>query len=120
MSDDLTIARKLKKIAIIFFSYCKHSVSGVAILKHMYYYFNFARVDVVLKEGGVGRSSPPTDRGDGGANGEGEGGGETGAEGEDKGQQRQQVPDYKTQKTEIHAALQHRLKQGDTWSAKYT
>ena len=25
------------------------------------------------------------------------------------------VPDYKTQKTEIHAALQQRLKQGDTW-----
>ena len=83
----------------------------------MYYYFNFARVDVVLKEEGVGRSSPPTARGDGDANGEGEGGGKTGAEGEDKGQQ---VPDYKTQKTEIHAALQHRLKQGDTWSAKYT
>ena len=25
------------------------------------------------------------------------------------------VPDYKTQKTEVHAALQQRLKQGDTW-----
>lgn len=25
------------------------------------------------------------------------------------------IPDYKTQKTEIHAALQQRLKQGDTW-----
>jgi hypothetical protein len=25
------------------------------------------------------------------------------------------VPDYKTQRTEIHAALQQRLKQGDTW-----
>lgn len=25
------------------------------------------------------------------------------------------VPDYKTQKTEIHAALQQRFKAGDTW-----
>ena len=25
------------------------------------------------------------------------------------------APDYKTQKTEIHAALQQRLKQGDIW-----
>lgn len=66
-------------------------------------------IDVVNEGGGHGGS--PTVA----ASGEGEGGGEGGDGGEkDKGQQKQ-VPDYKTQKTEIHAALQQRLKQGETW-----
>ena len=29
--------------------------------------------------------------------------------------QHNELPDYKTQKTEIHAVLQQRLKQGETW-----
>ena len=63
-------------------------------------------VDVVSE----GRGSPAAAAGgEGGGEGEGGDGGE-----EDKGQQNQ-VPDYKTQKTEIHAALQQRLKQGETW-----
>ena len=74
--------------------------------------FNSDCVDILLSEGGVGGSSPGAATGSGG---DGEDGGEAGAgEEEDKGQQKQ-VPDYKTQRTEIHAALQQRLKQGDTW-----
>ena len=42
------------------------------------------------------------------------GGGEA-ATGDEDNTQQKQVPDYKTQKTEVHAALQQRLKQGDTW-----
>ena len=67
---------------------------------------------MVLSEGGVDGSSPGAASGSGG---DGEEGGEAEAEGEEDKRQQKQVPDYKTQRTEIHAALQQRLKQGDTW-----
>lgn len=71
--------------------------------------FLFDCLDVALNEGGGSLATASSNTGDA------EGGGETGAEGEeDKGQQKH-VPDYKTQRTEIHTALQQRLKQGDTW-----
>ena len=34
---------------------------------------------------------------------------------DDGGDKSREVPDYKTQKSEIFAALQQRLKKGDTW-----
>ena len=39
---------------------------------------------------------------------------DAGSAGED-GEGQSNAPDYKTQKTEIRAALQQRLKQGDIW-----
>lgn len=43
---------------------------------------------------------------------DGEKNGESGNQGKEEGEK---APDFKTQKTEIHASLQQRLKQGDTW-----
>ena len=61
-------------------------------------------LDIVVDEGGGVSGSPQAT-----ANGE------DAPKKQGESDQQNQVPDYKTQKTEIHAALQHRLKQGETW-----
>ena len=46
---------------------------------------------------------------------EGEGGVGEGEEGDGEGKASVEIPDHKTQKQEIHAVLNQRLKVGDTW-----
>ena len=50
---------------------------------------------------------------------EGGGGGEEEREGEGEGGRERVIPDLKTQKDEIHALLNQKLKKGDTWYASH-